>query len=356
MATAGHPAPAGRGAALPLALTMGDPGGIGPDITLGAWIMRAKAQMPAFCVLADPDVLAARARVLGCDVPVEPVGNIAGASEVFPHALPVWPMPLPRSCSGAPGRSEQAAAPAIIASIERAVEAVHAGEAAALVTNPIAKASLMAAGFAYPGHTEYLAQLAGERWGGTPPTPVMMLACDVLRVVPVTVHVPLCAVPGMLTRERLLKTARITIRALVQDFAIARPRLAMAGLNPHAGEDGRLGEEEERIIAPAVEELRAEGHAVSGPHPADTLFHEEARRRYDAALAMYHDQALIPIKTLAFERAANVTLGLPFVRTSPDHGTAFDIAGGGRASPESLVAALRMAAEMAARRTVGATP
>jgi 4-hydroxythreonine-4-phosphate dehydrogenase len=247
--------------------------------------------------------------------------------------------------SAIPGRPETTDPAAVIESIRRAVELVQTGECAAVVTCPIAKKTLIDAGFAFPGHTEYLAALTHA------PRAVMMLAVDGLRVVPVTVHVPLAQVPTLLTEDLIVVTGRITAAALRRDFAIPAPRLAIAGLNPHAGEGGALGGEEAAVIIPAIERLRAEGIAVTGPHPADTMFHAAARARYDAALCMYHDQALIPLKTIDFDRGVNVTLGLPIVRTSPDHGTAFDIAGKGIASPASLIAAIELAAQLAERRT-----
>jgi 4-hydroxythreonine-4-phosphate dehydrogenase len=249
--------------------------------------------------------------------------------------------------TAAPGKPDASSAPAAIASIRRAVADVLAGRAAAVVTNPVAKNVLYRSGFAEPGHTEFLAKLAAEA-AGKPVHPVMMLWSAELAVVPVTIHLPLRDVVSRLTTELIVETGRIVARDLSTRFGIARPRIAVAGLNPHAGEEGALGEEDATIVAPAVAHLRAEGIDAIGPLPADTLFHERARAGYDVALCMYHDQALIPIKTLAFERAVNVTLGLPFVRTSPDHGTAFDIAGTGRADPSSLVAALALAARLSA--------
>jgi len=240
-----------------------------------------------------------------------------------------------------PGRPDPANAGAVTGAIERAVRACMAGEAAAVVTAPINKAVLMQAGFGFPGHTEFLGHLTAA------PRPVMMLASDRLRVVPLTVHMPIADVPRAITTAAIVETAEITLAALKKDFGIAGPRLAIAGLNPHPGE---FGDEDGRLIAPAVAELVAKGHAVRGPLPADTLFHDEARKAYDAALCMYHDQALIPIKTLSFWDGVNVTLGLPIVRTSPDHGTAFDIAGTGKADPRSMIAAIRMAAEIADAR------
>jgi 4-hydroxythreonine-4-phosphate dehydrogenase len=326
----------------PLALTLGEPAGIGPDITLAVWQQRAELALPPFYLLADPDFIARRARLLGLKIPlrvVEP-GDAAGA---FAAALPV--VALAETVAAEPGHPDDSSAPAAIASIRRAVADVFAGRAHAVVTNPVAKAVLYRTGFAEPGHTEYLAKLAQEHTGRAV-HPVMMLWSPELAVVPVTIHLPVRDVPRQLTTALIVDTGRIVARDLRERFGIARPRLALAGLNPHAGEDGALGEEDRAIVAPAVEQLRGDGIDARGPLPADTMFHETARRSYDVALAMYHDQALIPIKTLAFDHAVNVTLGLPFVRTSPDHGTAFDIAGTGKASFASLVAALKLAARL----------
>jgi 4-hydroxythreonine-4-phosphate dehydrogenase len=328
----------------PLALTIGEPAGIGPDIAMAAWRRRNVLALPPFYLLGDPEFLARRAALLGGGVPlavVEPAGAVAA----FAAALPV--VPLGVAITAAPGKPDQSSAPAAIAAIRRAVADVVAGKAQAMVTSPIAKSVLYAAGFAAPGHTEYLASLAKELTGISARA-VMMLWSPELAVVPVTIHIPLKEVPQRLTADLIVETGSITARELQQRFAIARPRLAVAGLNPHAGEEGAMGKEDAAIVAPAVARLIAAGIDARGPLPADTMFHAAARARYDAALCMYHDQALIPIKTLAFERAVNVTLGLPFVRTSPDHGTAFDIAGSGRADPSSLVAALALAARLAA--------
>jgi 4-hydroxythreonine-4-phosphate dehydrogenase len=327
---------------LPLALTMGEPAGIGGEITLQAWLRRSEDGVPPFCVLDDPARLERLAASLGWNVPIRAVAGIEAAREAFARALPVLPLGLPRPVT--PGRPDPGNASAVIGSIAAAVALVQEGRAGALVTNPIQKEALYAAGFAHPGHTEYLAELAGGA------VPVMMLACPGLRVVPVTIHLALREAVAALRTEAIVAAGRITAAGLARDFAIARPRLAVAGLNPHAGENGTLGREEIEIIAPAVAALRAEGIDIVGPAPADTLFHAAARRRYDAALCMYHDQALIPLKTIDFDRGVNVTLGLPFVRTSPDHGTALDIAGRGAANPASLIAALTLAGEMAARR------
>jgi 4-hydroxythreonine-4-phosphate dehydrogenase len=328
----------------PLALTQGDPAGIGPELTLLAWQRREALALPSFACIADIDHLGRLARRLGLDVPLV----ACGWDEVGRHfrdSLPV--IVLDEAVTAEPGHPDPATAHGTIASISRAVAAVRQGRAGAVVTNPIAKSVLYAAGFAYPGHTEYLAHLAGD--GGPPPLPVMMLWCAELAVVPVTIHVPLRAVPGLLTTELIVETGRIVATALTRSFGIAAPRLALSGLNPHAGENGALGSEDAAIVEPAVARLRALGIDASGPYPADTMFHARARAGYDAALAMYHDQALIPIKTIAFDEGVNVTLGLPFIRTSPDHGTAFDIAGRGIARPDSLIAALKLAARMAAQ-------
>ncbi len=326
----------------PLAMTMGDPAGIGPELALKAWLHRAAIGAPFF-VLADRRLLADLAARLGLDVPVVAV-EAAGAAEIFDHALPV--VQLTNEAGAEPGKPQAKYAAAILESIERAVGLVHAGEASAVVTNPIAKAVLYEAGFRHPGHTEYLGELAA-RWGGAA-RPVMMLWSPDLAVVPVTIHIALAEAPRALTREAIIETCRIVARDMRKRFKIDRPRLALAGLNPHAGEGGAMGREEIDVIAPAVAALQGEGLDVVGPLPADTMFHAAARKKYDVAVTMYHDQGLIPLKTLAFDEGVNVTLGLPFVRTSPDHGTAFDIAGQGRANPASLIAAARLAARLAA--------
>jgi 4-hydroxythreonine-4-phosphate dehydrogenase len=328
----------------PLALTLGEPAGIGPDLALAIWHRRAEFDIPQFYVVGDPAFLARRAAGLGLQVPVAAV-SAKEAAPAFPSALPVVALGI--DVSTEPGRPDQASAPAAIASIRRAVADVLGGVAAAIVTNPVAKNILYNSGFAEPGHTEFLAVLLREATGKTQ-KPVMMLWSPELAVVPVTIHLPLREVFGQLSSSLIVETGRIVARDLARRFCIARPRLIVAGLNPHAGEGGALGEEDRAIVAPAVAQLAAEGIDARGPLPADSLFNERARASYDAALCMYHDQALIPIKTLAFDHAVNVTLGLPFVRTSPDHGTAFDIAGTGTADPTSLVAALRLAARLAA--------
>lgn len=331
-----------------LALTMGEPAGIGAELALKAWrhaLSPAGAGCPAFFVIADPDHLAATGRSMGAAGPVETIDHAEEGRAVFHRALPVLPLRLTAPVRA--GHLDPANAPAVIESIERAVGLALQGEISAIVTNPIHKATLYEAGFAHPGHTEFLGALAGL---STPP--VMLLACPDLRVVPVTVHLALAEAVRTLTREAIVHAGRVTAAALERDFAIARPRLAVAALNPHAGEGGALGREEIDIIAPAIEILRAEGHSVTGPAPADTLFHAGARAHYDAALCMYHDQALIPLKTIDFARGVNITLGLPFVRTSPDHGTGLSIAGRNEADPTSLIAALETAAALAANRSL----
>ncbi len=327
----------------PLALTMGEPAGIGGETTLQAWLRRHEAGLSPFFVIDDPGRLERLAALLGWPVPIRRIARSKEASGVFAAALPVLALPVALAHLAVPGKPDPANGAAVIGAIRHGAALVGDGEAAALVTNPIHKETLYAAGFRHPGHTEFLAELAGG-------IPVMMLACSELRVVPVTVHLPLRAAADALSAETIVATGRITAASLVRDFGIARPRLAVAALNPHAGEGGALGREELDIIAPAVEMLRREGLQVEGPAPADTLFHPAARARYDAALCMYHDQALIPLKTIDFAGGVNVTLGLPFIRTSPDHGTALDIAGKGAADATSLIAALRLAAAMAARR------
>jgi 4-hydroxythreonine-4-phosphate dehydrogenase len=327
---------------LPLAVTMGEPAGIGGEIAIKAWLARGDG-IPAFYLIDDPERLAALAARLGWPVPVRPIAAPGEAPDVFSAALPV--MPIGGRVCGLPGRPDPRDAKAVIGAIETAVADVSRGRALAVVTNPIHKETLYRSGFTYPGHTEFLAAL-----GGTAEPPVMMLAGRGLRVVPVTIHLPLRRAVESLHPAAIVHAGRIAAAALRRDFGIAVPVLAVAGLNPHAGEGGTLGREESEVILPALAELRALGIAVEGPLPADAMFHEAARGSYDAALCMYHDQALIPIKTIDFYGAVNITLGLPFVRTSPDHGTALALAGRGAARPDSLVAALRLAAEMAARR------
>jgi 4-hydroxythreonine-4-phosphate dehydrogenase len=329
----------------PLALTQGDPAGIGPDITLAAWSAREALHLPPFLFVGDPAVLRSRAALLGMDIPVREADPDTAAS-IFPDALPVLPVASGGEVS--PGEPHVSTAKGTIAAIETAVELCMNGRAAAVVTNPIAKSVLYQAGFGFPGHTEFLAALA-ERATGKRVLPVMMLAGPKLRAVPVTIHIPISKVPEALTPSLLEETCRITHHDLKTRFGLAQPRLAVAGLNPHAGEDGTIGREDADIIQPVLVRLRADNINAFGPLPADTMFHDEARSRYDVAICMYHDQALIPAKALGFDTSVNVTLGLPFIRTSPDHGTAFGIAGKGVARETSLVEALRLACDLASR-------
>jgi 4-hydroxythreonine-4-phosphate dehydrogenase len=327
----------------PLALTLGEPAGVGPDIALLAWTRRDELALPPFYIPADQRFLAGRARQLGLQVPTASVSP-AEAVGAFTSALPVVETGV--AATAAASKPDATSAAAAIASIRHAVDDVRAGRAGAVVTNPIAKSVLYRAGFKHPGHTEFLAELAASG-SGPAPRPVMMLWSPALAVIPVTIHVALRDAIARLTTRDITETCTIAAHELKRRFGISRPRLAISGLNPHAGEDGSLGKEDIEIVALAVAHLRNAGIEARGPLPADTMFHEAARKTYDCAVCMYHDQALIPIKTLAFDEAVNVTLGLPFVRTSPDHGTAFDIAGTGRANPSSLIAALRLAARLA---------
>jgi 4-hydroxythreonine-4-phosphate dehydrogenase len=334
----------------PLALTLGEPAGIGPDITIAAWLRRRELNLPAFYLLGDEAFVAQRAKVIGkaigADVKIASV-SASEAVSAFAEALPV--VATGERATAGPAKPDASSAPAALASIRQAVDDVRAGRAGAVVTNPIAKSVLYRAGFRHPGHTEFLAELAAQN--GRVPQPVMMLWSPRLAVVPVTIHVSLREALNQLTSDLIVSTVRIVAAELKARFGIARPRIAISGLNPHAGEDGSLGHEEQTVIAPALKVLRNDGIEAKGPLPADTMFHEAARAGYDCAVCMYHDQALIPIKTVAFDDAVNVTLGLPFIRTSPDHGTAFDIAGTGKANPSSLIAALQLAGRMAATQS-----
>ena len=324
---------------LPIALTCGDPSGIGPELSVKAW--QKLGTQPAFFWIGDPRHLPKGSAYVTINDPIE-------APDAARQGLPVLAHPFPELAM--PGNPNPRNAQTIINIISRAVHLVQSGAASALCTAPINKKALQdGAGFSHPGHTEYLAALAGVD------RVVMMLACDALRVVPTTIHIPLQDVAQTLTADLLRDTLRITEAELRRKFGVARPRLAVAGLNPHAGEGGKIGLQERDLITPALESLRAEGMQIDGPLSADTMFHARARQNYDAAICMYHDQALIPIKTLDFDHGVNVTLGLPFIRTSPDHGTAFDIAGRGIARPSSLIKALEMAAEMV-RVTALTTP
>lgn len=328
----------------PLAVSVGEPAGIGAEVAALAFARRSEAGLPPFYLLADPAFVFSRLARARIGVPIETV-TPEDAAACFGSALPV--VPLAHRMRDEPGMASASDAPAVIEAIETAVRHVAEGRASGVVTAPIQKASLYAAGFAFPGHTEFLGALSERHFPGLPAEPVMMLAGPDLSTVPVTVHIPLAEVPAGLTTGRIVDVGRIVARELATRFGIEAPRLAVAGLNPHAGENGTMGEEDRAVILPAIEALKAEGIAATGPHPADTLFHARARKAYDVVLAMYHDQALIPVKTIAFDETVNVTLGLPFVRTSPDHGTAIDIAGQGIANPDSMIAALRLAARMA---------
>ncbi|HEY0600658.1 4-hydroxythreonine-4-phosphate dehydrogenase PdxA [Brevundimonas sp.] len=325
----------------PLALTMGEPAGVGPEIIARAWAALKKEAQP-FVVIGDAALMRAQG------VPVQTLASAGEAAGAFGRAVPVLDTPLPAPV--APGRPDAANAGTVADWIEQAVNLVLAGEAAGLVTAPIAKAPLYAAGFRFPGHTEFIAELTADAPFSGTRGPVMMLTAKDLRACLVTIHSPLAEVPELVTAERVTRTARVVHESMRRDFGIARPRLALAALNPHAGEGGALGLEEIEVLGPAAATLRGEGIAITDPLPADTLFHDEARAGYDAVLCLYHDQALIPVKTLDFWGGVNATLGLPVVRTSPDHGTGFDIAGKGLARADSLIAALRLAADMAAAR------
>ncbi len=323
----------------PLAISMGEPAGLGPDLLLRLFSERARRNLPPFIVFGHAGFLAERAKRLGLDIAIVEA-RTDGATDLFGQALPV--ISIEGVVEDRPGAVQSTSAPIVIGAIERAVASVMAGACRALVTAPIHKAALYQAGFRHPGHTEFLAELSGAK------LPVMMLAHEDLRTVPLTIHVPIKDVPALITRDLILETLRVMAHDLRSRFGIEVPRIAVAGLNPHAGEDGAIGHEEIEVIGPAIAEAQAEGIDAIGPLPGDTLFFPPHWRQYDAVLAMYHDQALIPIKTVAFDAGVNVTLGLPFVRTSPDHGTAFGLAGTGKGSPSSFAAAIEMAHTMSA--------
>jgi len=327
----------------PIAVTMGEPSGIGGEISLKAWLRRRELGLAPFFLVDDPGRLKSIASRLDWNVPIEIIATAQDAIEQFETALPVLPISL--DVPAIPGQPRSENSDAVVDSIRQAVRLVQSEDAAAVVTNPIQKKTLYDAGFDYPGHTEFLAELAQI---STPP--IMMLACDALRVVPVTVHQSLADAIRSLNQEKIIAASEQTILSLRQDFGIDRPHLMIAGLNPHAGEDGSMGREEIDIIRPAIDRLKRSGFSVTGPAPADTLFHDRARETYDAAICMYHDQALIPLKTIDFSSGVNITLGLPFVRTSPDHGTALEIAGTGAADESSFVAALASATSIVANR------
>ncbi|MEA1617841.1 4-hydroxythreonine-4-phosphate dehydrogenase PdxA [Erythrobacter sp. T5W1-R] len=331
--------------AAPLAIALGDPAGIGPEVILGAWArLRAEGRLPPLFVVGGPQVLAAAAARARIDCPLVPIADPAEALFAIGAGLPVMAgLDAPYT----PGAPQADGARLALASLTWATRFALSGVAVGLVTAPVAKSALAAIGFDYPGQTEFLADACGLPYRDA----VMMLAGPSLKTVPLTVHVALAEVPALLSPDLITHKARIVAAALRRDFGIAEPRLGIAALNPHAGEGGQFGDEEARIIAPAIASLRAEGIDAIGPVPGDALFTPRARTGYDVALAMYHDQALIPIKTLDFDEGVNVTLGLPIIRTSPDHGTAFDIAGQGVADPGAMAAAIRMASAMAAARS-----
>lgn len=328
----------------PIVLTCGEPAGIAPEITAKAWLALRNASAAPFFLIADEIYFSSRAAAAGVPIATAKISAPLEAREIFATALPIMHRPL--AAHPKPGVIDPATARGVIAAIDEGVALVMAGKAAALVTNPIQKEALYSAGFRHQGHTDYLAALASK--AGHKPHEVMMLVARDLRTVPLTVHIPFKDVLAALNPEMIVTQAHVVANDLQKYFGIMRPRIAFTGLNPHAGENGTMGREEQTIIIPAINQLRAEGLTVSGPLPADTAFHEEARAIYDAILCMYHDQALIPVKTLDFHGGVNVTLGLPFIRTSPDHGTALGIAGTGKANPQSLIAALKLAGEMAA--------
>ena len=328
----------------PLALTCGEPAGIAPEITAMAWLALRDVSGATFFLIGDGDYFSSRAAVAGISIATTKISESHEAHENFSTALPILHRPL--AVHPKPGIIDPATAKSVIAAIDEGASLTMAGEAAALVTNPIQKEALYSAGFRHQGHTDYLAAIAGKH--GHMPHEVMMLVAGGLRAVPLTVHIPFKDVPAALNTGMIMAQAHVVANDLQKYFGIMRPRIAITGLNPHAGENGAMGREEQTLIIPAINQLRADGLTIAGPLPADTAFHEEARSSYDAILCMYHDQALIPVKTLDFHGGVNVTLGLPFIRTSPDHGTALGIAGTGKANPQSLIAALKLAGEMAA--------
>jgi len=330
----------------PLALSIGDPAGIGPELICEAWVQRKSAQMQPFFAIGGAGLLDAVAKQRGLACPIIAIADPSEAVEAFAHGLPVLGS---EDAPYTPGQPNDAGAALALQSLAEAVRLALLGRSSGLVTAPVAKAQLANVGFEFPGQTEFLAAACGL----TANDAVMMLAGPSLKTIPLTVHCALADVPGLISADLICHKARIICDALAHDFGVERPRLAIAGLNPHAGEDGRFGREEQTIIEPAIAALREEGIDATGPHPADALFTPRSRSQYDAALCMYHDQALIPLKALEFDEGVNVTLGLPIIRTSPDHGTAFDIAGQGVADPGAMCAAIRMANACASRRHQG---
>ena len=329
----------------PLVLTMGEPAGVAPEITAQAWVALHEDPALCFCLLGDAAVFETRARAAGFAVSFIAVDRLADAADIFARGVPVINRSLP--APSVAGKLDVQNAGAVIAAIDEAVRLCLMGEASGMVTNPIQKETLYAVGFKHQGHTDYLAALA--RNAGYEAHDVMMLVGSGLRAVPITVHIPLADVPKALTSSAIVTQGTIVATSLKRWFGIAHPRIAVTGLNPHAGENGAMGKEDQTIVAPAVAALKQAGIDAFGPISADTAFHAEARASYDAILCMYHDQALIPVKTLDFHGGVNVTLGLPFIRTSPDHGTALGIAGTGKANPTSLIAAITLASSMAAK-------
>lgn len=335
-----------RSKRLPIAVSMGDPAGIGGELSIISWKLRSN-YMPPYFVIDDPDRLRNLANLIGVNIPIIPIDNPRKALVTFKRGLPV--LPLDVRITVAPGKPDARYAGTVITSIDKSIDIVASGNASAIVTNPINKSTLYDAGFSHPGHTEYIATKTNA-----PTIPVMMLACASLRVVPVTIHLSLADAIKALTIDKIVHCASTTATALETDFGIANPRIFVSALNPHGGEQGHMGREEIDVILPAVEELRSRNIEVMGPFPADSLFHKSARPTYDAVICMHHDQALIPLKTIDFYGGVNVTLGLPFVRTSPDHGTALDIAGTGKANASSFIAAIELANEIANNRALAA--
>lgn len=324
----------------PVAVSMGEPAGIGPELALVAWENRRALRLPPFYIRGDETLLLERAATLGLKIRIESVAPDQAVGR-FSKSLPV--VQTGAVLTDRPGDEQEGTAQSVVASIEGCVDDIRSGLASSLVTNPINKAALYKTGFTFPGHTEFLGALAKKHWPTEPSSPVMMIAGPELLVVPVTIHIPIKDVPSVLTEDLIVETAEITARDLTERFGYSNPRLVLCGLNPHAGENGSIGTEDRDVIAPAIARLQAKGIAASGPYSADTLFHSSARKQYDCVLGMYHDQVLIPAKTIGFDDSVNVTLGLPFVRTSPDHGTAYGLAGTGTARIDSFAAALRMA-------------
>jgi 4-hydroxythreonine-4-phosphate dehydrogenase len=331
---------------LPVAISMGEPAGIGPDVALMAWRDRRDNGLPPFYVIGDAGLMELRAARLGIGVPVVPCLP-EEANETFPYGLPV--LDIGDGMDDRPGDPTAETGLVVIEAIRAGVDHIRSGRARAIVTAPISKAVLAAAGFQHPGHTEFLGELARPFRVG-PVRPVMMIWSETLAVVPVTIHIPISEVPARLTTNLIVETGAVVAHDLATKFGIERPRLAVCGLNPHAGENGLIGMEDQEVVAPAVAELNRIGIAATGPHPADTLFHPEARTTYDAVLGMYHDQVLAPVKTIAFDEGVNVTLGLPFIRTSPDHGTAYSLAGTGRARPTSMIQSIALAARLSQKK------